>query len=307
VLMGKLLISVLIPTYNRAEYVIKGIDSVLAQSFKQYEIIVVDDGSTDNTARELIPYGDRVKYIYQRHKGKSAALNRGWREAEGEWIAFLDSDDLWMPEKLEWQVKAVERYGDEAGVFFTNGQFVGDPSLSATIFERAGKNFREVMGVIDDPVDYVLSPLHGIYEQTMLVRKNVMPQIDVFDEEIIVGEDTDFIFRLSMRTKFCFINIPLAKIDRSLQRAGLIEIYIRKPYFALQERQYIYEKWLKCIEQEQMRHKHKIRRRLRDTIYEQFKWCVLHGEIRDALNASWKLAGLTIGHLLEEGKIQKYR
>ncbi|MBM2835200.1 MAG: glycosyl transferase [Candidatus Brocadiaceae bacterium] len=94
-------VSVVIPTYNRAPYVIMAIESVLAQSYQDYEIIVVDDGSTDGTRDVLEPYRDRIRYMYQDNKGVSAARNTGIQESRGEWIAFLDSDDEWLPNKLE--------------------------------------------------------------------------------------------------------------------------------------------------------------------------------------------------------------
>src|SRR5690242_13806787 len=94
------LISVVIPTFNRARCVANAVDSVLVQTFKDCEVIVVDDGSTDATAEVLKGYGNRVRVIQQSNRGVSAARNAGIRSARGEWIAFLDSDDIWNPDKL---------------------------------------------------------------------------------------------------------------------------------------------------------------------------------------------------------------
>ena len=99
------LVSVIIPTYNRAEIIEEAVDSVLAQDYKDFELIVVDDGSTDNTSEVLATYGDDIRVLYQENKGVSAARNRGISEAAGKLIAFLDSDDLWMPQKLTTQVE----------------------------------------------------------------------------------------------------------------------------------------------------------------------------------------------------------
>src|ERR1039457_3807219 len=109
-------VSVVIPTYNRAAQVRKGIESVLAQTVTDLEVIVVDDGSSDDTEKTLGQiFGDRIRYYDQRNEGASVAWNKGIEEARGEWIAFLDSDDIWEREKLEWQFKALERFGPECG------------------------------------------------------------------------------------------------------------------------------------------------------------------------------------------------
>lgn len=94
-------VSVIIPTYNRAQYIAAAIDSVLGQTYPDYEIIVVDDGSTDNTRQVLSRYGERIRYIYQKNSKEGAARNNGIRHAQGEFVALLDSDDLWLPHKLE--------------------------------------------------------------------------------------------------------------------------------------------------------------------------------------------------------------
>jgi len=98
--MSRPFISVVIPTYNYARYVTQAVDSVLAQTYPAGEIVVVDDGSTDNTRERLQPYWARIHYVYQANQGLSAARNAGIRVARGDVIALLDSDDLWHPRKL---------------------------------------------------------------------------------------------------------------------------------------------------------------------------------------------------------------
>src|SRR5690349_5838732 len=98
--IGNELISVVIPSYNAAAFVADGVESVFAQSYAPIEVIVVDDGSTDETAAALAPYLDRIRYVRQDNAGPARARNRGLQEARGQWIAFLDADDRWQPEKL---------------------------------------------------------------------------------------------------------------------------------------------------------------------------------------------------------------
>jgi GT2 family glycosyltransferase len=113
------LVSVLIPTYNRAYIICSAIDSVLAQTYKKIEVVVVDDGSTDNTRELLARYGDAVRYIYQPNAGLAAARNTGLAAARGEFIALQDSDDLWLPWKIEGQM-AVMALDQRIGLCWTD-------------------------------------------------------------------------------------------------------------------------------------------------------------------------------------------
>ena len=111
-------VSVVIPTYNYGRYICETIDSALAQTYKPLEVIVVDDGSTDDTRERLAAYSDRIRYILQKNSGPAAARNTGIVAAQGEFVALLDSDDLWLPEKVERQVALYLREQD-AGIVAT--------------------------------------------------------------------------------------------------------------------------------------------------------------------------------------------
>ena len=106
-------ISVIIPTYNRSALVVNAIESVLQQTYRDYELIVVDDGSSDDTRDRLRPYMNRIHYAYQNNGGASAAQNAGIRVARGKWIAILGSDDVWRPGKLQRQIEAVAALGHQ--------------------------------------------------------------------------------------------------------------------------------------------------------------------------------------------------
>jgi len=144
------LVSVIIPTYNRAVFVLKAIESVLAQTFTDYEIIVVDDGSTDNTDQQvanLVKSNEKVRYYKIVNQGVSFARNFGVDQSRGEWLAFLDSDDQWLPKKLEKQVLEVTNnnfidiiYTDEKWI--RNGKFVNKKKYQG---KYSGDIFKECL------------------------------------------------------------------------------------------------------------------------------------------------------------------
>ena len=119
------LVSVVIPTYNSAEFLIQALESVFNQTYTNYEVIVVDDGSTDNTRQVIEPYRSRLNYIYQANQGVAVARNKGIEVARGEWIAFLDADDLFLPQKLQQQV-AVFAAQPEIGMVVSGWQIANE-------------------------------------------------------------------------------------------------------------------------------------------------------------------------------------
>ena len=116
--MPEPLVSVVIPSFNYARFLVDCVDSALAQTYPHREIIVVDDGSTDNTRQVLEHYGDKIVYIHQSNQGLSQARNTGIHAAKGEFIALLDSDDLWHPRKLELQIRCMKDH-PEIGLLAT--------------------------------------------------------------------------------------------------------------------------------------------------------------------------------------------
>lgn len=245
-------VSVIIPTYNRGYIIGKSINSVLEQTCTDYELIVVDDGSTDDTpelVRRIVKSGrpgtDRIRYVRQEQGGKSNALNHGLRLATGEWIAFLDSDDEWLPDKLERQSGALQLFPN-CDVCFTDARYTNNPKLDTTAFLRAGRKHDSIQGVISDALSFVINEPHGIHEQTLVVRASRLRKVGGFDSNIRVLEDHDFVFRLAHHLRsFCFVNFPLVEIDRSpIRSIGLIDL-LRRDEVRLRDQQYIYEKWLK--------------------------------------------------------------
>jgi glycosyltransferase involved in cell wall biosynthesis len=218
------LVSVIIPTYNRENYITKAIDSVLNQSYKNYEIIVVDDGSTDNTKEVLEPYMDKIKYIYQDNAGVYTARNVGIHCAKGQWVAFLDSDDQWLPEKLSHQLECMHRTGIQA--CFTNSVFSdGKQLLERQCPQPEKESVKEK--IITDPFEPFIIGAHPLSIQTMLVAKDLLEKTGCFNGRMRIGNDTQLIFNLALETSFVFLHSVHAIINRDEAREGLVNTTLK--------------------------------------------------------------------------------
>jgi glycosyltransferase involved in cell wall biosynthesis len=252
----KHLISVVIPTYNRAAQLVDSIKSVLAQTYREFEIVVVDDGSSDSTedaVRAVVSQTSKgvgpfpqVRYFYQTNRGQSVARNNGVSEAVGDWIAFLDSDDRWLPDKLEWQIRAIKEFGENCGACFTDAKLMDREGLDTTAFRRVGKQFTEDIGLIEDAVRPLAAAFGSTWIQTLIVRKDLIHKIGGFDGALHFAEDYDFLFRLSLITRYCYVNKPLAVIDRTTAMTDptVASRNWDRVDFRLSGLQYMYEKWL---------------------------------------------------------------
>jgi len=195
----KTLVSVIIPTYNRGWIIKEAIDSVFEQDFRDYELIVVDDGSDDNTPAILKAYGKKITVLHQPNKGVSAARNRGIAAASGRLIAFLDSDDMWLPRKLSIQVKffkdhpqAVVNQTQEHWI--RNGVRVNPKKrhhkFSGMIFERS-------------------LALCLVSPSAVMIKKSLFGTVGVFDENLPACEDYDLWLRISCRYPIDLIETAL--------------------------------------------------------------------------------------------------
>lgn len=203
------LISVVIPTFNRAHCVGNAIESVFAQTFKDFEIIVIDDGSSDGTIEVLKKFGDKISVFRQKNRGVAAARNAGIRAARGKWIAFLDSDDRWYPGKLEWQMVALEKYSGK--VSYTRA-IADDGRLFRDIEFISARLYEPDIYFVDNATDAVcFSPRHPMI-QTMIVAKELLDKAGLFDESFHAAEDIELIFRLSFLSGFIYIDRPLTTV-----------------------------------------------------------------------------------------------
>ncbi|MGA3316330.1 MAG: glycosyltransferase [Candidatus Korobacteraceae bacterium] len=237
-------VSVIIPTFNRSALLPKAIESVLAQTYTDYELIVIDDGSTDDTHERLKPYMERIRYFYQDNRGASAAQNKGIEVAKGKWISILGSDDVWLPTKLERQLKALATFGSDFAACFTDCVYVGHPDLWLSAFERAGLKANSEFGQLHDPTGYILRNYSPICPQSLMVLRSLVKELEGFDEAIGVSEDTDLIFRLALKTKLCFVAAPLVRIDQTPSRPRLSDSLGRKNDLLYAWFEYRYRKWL---------------------------------------------------------------
>jgi len=219
-------ISVVIPVYNRFELLKRSVESVLSQTLPVSEVVLVDDGSSDGTS-EILPkyiaqnerWRERVRYLYQENQGPAAARNTGIAQARGDWLAFNDDDDLWLPQKLEWQFHALDQF-KECQACFTDAWFMNNSNMKMTLFQLAGKFGGEAEGVVSSPAKYMtergsLTGIHPVWVQTLVARTALARPIGGFDRDLLCGEDDDFLFRLGCETKLCFVGSPMVLIERT--------------------------------------------------------------------------------------------
>jgi glycosyltransferase involved in cell wall biosynthesis len=206
-------VSVIIPTYNCAPYLAEAIDSVLLQAGVNMEIIVVDDGSTDNTKEVIEKYRHRITYISQMpRRGASAARNLGIQRASGDWIAFQDADDIWLPEKLSMQLDALQRYPDARLVFADTLLFRESVVIQDSLSNTSLKNWCACNATQSPEIYYghIYSELVlkcFIYSISVVLPHKVLDEVGIFDEALEKAEDYDLWLRIAR-------NHPVVYLDR---------------------------------------------------------------------------------------------
>jgi len=192
--MARPLVSVVIPTFNCAKYLPESVGSTVGQTFAEKEIIVVDDGSTDNTKEVLAPFRDRIIYIYQDNCGASSARNRGVGHSRGKYVAFLDADDTWLPEKLKKQVDFFERQPKNVKLTYTDWKFFFDPPDWSTPRTLKTSAYDEVTRQLFCH-DFIPTP-------TVMIEKDFLTSLGPFDSGFTVAEDYDMWLRASAVCEF---------------------------------------------------------------------------------------------------------
>lgn len=197
-------VSVLLPTYNRAAYLRQAIESALNQTFRDIEVVIVDDGSTDDTAQIVQRINDpRVRYIYQANRGVAAALNTAWRASRGDYLARLDSDDIWLPNLLAEFVTTLDADPD-LGLVYARAQWM----------DAQGNALPQILGAPEKfPGQWLKSLVYGdcVCPIAVMFRRDCMERTGGYDESLIGNEDWDLWLRMAMHYRFAFRNEILAR------------------------------------------------------------------------------------------------
>jgi glycosyltransferase involved in cell wall biosynthesis len=183
--------------------------------------------------------------VYQENQGRSVARNRGAQDARGQWIAFLDSDDVWLSKTLEKQVEAIRKYSGKCWMYITDARMFDNVGLETTTFQRGGRKFNEVIGLFQDAVQSLAKMRDPFCVSTLLVHADVAERVGWFESHLKYAEDHDFLFRLSLVTPICYVNKTLCVIDLSKSPVGSICRPWDQVEVRLRNWQSILEKWLK--------------------------------------------------------------
>jgi glycosyltransferase involved in cell wall biosynthesis len=193
-------VSVIIPAFNASRFISQAIESVLDQTFTDRELIVVDDGSTDDTASLVMKYGEKLRYIYQKNQGLSSARNTGIVKAEGEYIGFLDADDYWDREKLRHQVALLDSSPD-TGVVYT----------ALKVVNKDNHEIEERGCLVRGRIFFSLLTENCVVGScsSALIRRECFEKAGTFDEMLSASEDWDLWLRIAPYYLFDFVDLPL--------------------------------------------------------------------------------------------------
>lgn len=229
-------VSVVIPAFNAGRFLSDSIGAVLAQRDVALEVIVVDDGSTDDTPAVAAAFGERIRYVRQQNAGPSRARNRGLAEARGEFIAFLDADDLWTGDKLRRQLDLLARHSDVGWCFADAVEFDDDAAAAATTFFQSKRRLPTVAACADGDARVFARPIvedllyeNFVVTSTVVLRAGGWPREEwfartvYFDETLFNGQDFDLWLRLAMHYPAAYIADVLVRKrrhDANISRRG---------------------------------------------------------------------------------------
>jgi glycosyltransferase involved in cell wall biosynthesis len=213
-------VSAVIPAFNRRTYIPRAIDSVIRQTVPVDEILVIDDGSTDGTAEDIESrYGEAVRVVRQPNSGVSMARWRGVREARGEWVAFLDSDDEWTPDRNRELLQVADHVPADLAWIFGDSRFVTDDGESYSLFEEYGLTVTQCPQVFHDSLSIQYPTLFS-YLQASFIRREALLELNCFTEGLHSSEDVLAAFQIGCRYKFAAIPSVVVKYYRTSDLAS---------------------------------------------------------------------------------------
>src|SRR5215469_12243499 len=198
-------ITVVIPTYNRTGLIARAVKSVLDQTLQPAQVIVVDDGSTDDTEEVCKAYAPKVQYVWQGNAGVSAACNTGIRLARYPWVAFLHSDDYWTSSHLERMVAAIRETAGEAAFYFSDMQMPEEDG-GGTLWERIGFRPRTPFHLVGDASAWMLMKYQPTVVPSSVISKRALESVGGFDQSKPVGEDTYLFCQLGIGGVACAVS-----------------------------------------------------------------------------------------------------
>lgn len=239
-------VSIILPCYNGAKWIRRTIESILVQNYRDFELIIVDDGSIDNSKGVITPFlrEERIRYIYQKNQGFSGAINRGIRESKGTLIGFIGQDDLWLPDKLELQVKY---FTEHQNISLVYSPYYSVDSEERIINKIKASNFHSKKKSICK-----LFIINYVGFETVLVKKHCFDKVGLFDQRMIACSDHDMWLRVAVYFDIGYLDIALVKKrQHGLQLSKNMEIVL-KDEFLLVNKAIKYYHFLKKYERKKL-------------------------------------------------------
>lgn len=242
-------VSVVLPCYDGARWISRAIESVLAQTYERFELVIIDDGSKDNSKEMIAPYlhNGRVRCIYQNNRGFSAAINRGIKESNGNLIGFIGQDDLWMPNKLELQIKYSTKHPD-MGLVCSNYYSVDSEERAIRIERAKMPNLSSRPEVVNK-----LFLCNFIGFETVLVKRECFAEVGLFDERMIGCSDHDIWLRIAGQFNIGYLNMVLVKKrQHKLQLSTIRKEDVLRDEFLMVEKALARYPFLKKVERKKL-------------------------------------------------------
>jgi len=279
-------ISAVIPTFERSDVVGRAIRSALGQVFPPIEVIVVDDGSTDDTERIVSGFEGPVRYVRQTNRGVSSARNRGVNLAFGDWVAFLDSDDVWRPKHLQNVARAIEATAASADYYFADAWIAGG-SRAGSWYETCDFDPRSPFEVVEEGFDLSMLPCQPMLIPSTVVRRSMWEMIGGLSEDLPTREDTHMFFLLGLMAVGCAIrSVGFDVAPDGAENLGLTQVYNPESRIYSQATVALYRDVL-SRQGVPSQHREELRRRLSDGYWMLAKAEAREGQWVRALETRW--------------------